>query len=183
MRLDFIETQSGRRFKPLDPDPSLIDIYDIAHALANQCRFSGHTAAHYSVAEHSVRVAVLLAAWGAPKIVQLWGLLHDASEAYLVDIPQPLKHTEMFAPYRLAEAALMVAVCSRFGLPFDEPTAVRRADAVLLATEARDLMPYVPEHWVGLTEKPLLERLCSWTPAIARREFLSLFNTLTSEGA
>src|ERR1019366_9954250 len=80
-----IRTYSGVRFKPLDPDPA-VGISDIAHALANQCRFGGHSSAFYSVAQHSVRVSEICAAEDA-----LWGLLHDASEAYLVDVPAPLK--------------------------------------------------------------------------------------------
>ncbi len=178
-RPDFIETHSGRRFRPLEPDAGSIVIEDIAHALSQQCRFSGHTVVPYSVAEHSVRVAELLETWAAPKQVQLWGLLHDASEAYLVDIPMPLKHTDAFAAYRVAERALMLAVCERFGLPADEPGRVRRADAILLATEARDLMPFRPEHWSGLVEQPLNETIKPWHPLTAKRAFLSAFEELT----
>ena len=178
-RLDFIETHSGRRFRPLSPDAGEIVITDIAHALSQQCRFSGHTFVPYSVAEHSVRVAELLERWAAPRSVQLWGLLHDASEAYLVDIPQPLKHTEAFAPYRAAERELMAAVCTRFGLSQAEPAMVRRADATLLATEARDLMPYRREHWIGLVEAPLPETIKPWHSSSAKREFLARFEELS----
>lgn len=177
-RIDFIETASGRRFKPLEPNAGEIVIEDIAHALSHQNRFSGHTRVPYSVAEHSVRVCELLKMWGASPEVQLWGLLHDASEAYLVDIPQPLKHTEAFAAYRVAERALMVAVCVRFGLPVKEPHAVRLADSTLLATEARDLMPYRPEHWASLTTMPLPEPIRPWHPATARAAFLAAFKEL-----
>ena len=149
-----------------------------AHALSQQCRFSGHTIVPYSVAEHSVRVSELLDREGASRIVQLWGLLHDASEAYLVDIPSPLKHTPAFDGYRIAEAWLMVAVCKRFGLPFHEPEEVRKADAVLLATEARDLMAYRPEHWAGLTERPLPGIIKPWQPESAKREFLARYEEL-----
>src|ERR1039457_118422 len=82
----FIGTFSGLRFWPLDPNPEKILIDDIAHALAHQCRFGGHASRFYSVAEHSVHVSRL-----CPPEDALWGLLHDASEAYLVDLPRPLK--------------------------------------------------------------------------------------------
>src|ERR1035441_7448066 len=84
----FIGTFSGLRFWPLDPDPDKILIEDIAHALAHQCRFGGHASKFYSVAEHSVHVSKLC----APKDA-LWGLLHDASEAYCGAVWAPARAT------------------------------------------------------------------------------------------
>ncbi len=176
----FIETFTGRRFTPLTPIPGDIVIEDIAHALSQQCRFSGHTKEFYSVAEHSVRVSELLESWGCIPMIQLWGLMHDASEAYLVDIPAPLKHTEEFFPYRRAEARLMVAICRRFGLPVAEPERVRHADATLLATEARDLMAYLPEHWAGLVAKPLREKIEPWRSSTAAEAFIQRFEDLVT---
>ncbi len=178
-RPDFIETHTGRSFRPLAPVAADIDVRDIAHALSHQCRFSGHVHVHYSVAEHSVRVSELLERGGFANWIQLWGLLHDASEAYLVDIPSPLKSTPVFALYRDAEKALMLAVCERFGLPLDEPREVAIADAVLVATEARDLMPFNPPHWIGLVEAPLPETIKPWHSSVAKREFLARFQELS----
>ncbi len=178
MRPDFIETYTGRRFRPLAPVTQDIDIRDIAHALSQQCRFSGHTTVHYSVAEHSVRVCRLLHEWGCPPSVQLWGLLHDASEAYLVDIPSPLKSCPEFNGYRVAEARLMAQICERFGLSPSMPTNVGYADSVMLATEARDLMPFRPEHWIGLSSSPLYETIVPWPAGWARHEFLTAFEAL-----
>ena len=175
MPLNFIETHTGAKFEPLDPSIELIRIQDIAHALSQQCRFSGHTSVFYSVAEHSVRVSRLLEEWGADPVTVLWGLLHDASEAYLVDIPSPLKRSPAFASYREAEAGLMRMICARFGLPGIEPADVRRADAVLLATEARSLMPFVPDHWGGLTEAALGQDIIPWPSEFAKREFVNRF--------
>jgi hypothetical protein len=171
----FIETASGKRFAPLTPAVADICPGDIAHALSNQCRFSGHVRTFYSVAEHSVRVSELLEAWGCGRVIQLWGLLHDASEAYLVDLPSPLKNDPAFGAYRDAERTLMEAVCERFDLPVDEPAAVRRADLVLLATEARDLMPFTPEYWSKLTEEPLATKVVPWDSVTAERNFLRRF--------
>lgn len=175
----FIETFTGRRFQPLDPDFAEIDVRDIAHSLSQQCRFTGHTICPYSVAEHSVRVRELVKSWDAPLSVQLWALMHDASEAYLVDIPSPLKCTPVFDLYRTAEKRLMNAVCMRFGLSMDEPAMVSRADAVLVATEARDLMPYRYEHWTKLKERPLVEKILPWGHEIAEREFFAAYKELT----
>lgn len=175
--LPLIETRSGKGFYPLEPRIQDIDIEDIAHALSNQCRFSGHTRVHYSVAEHCVRVSELLEEWGCSREVQLWGLLHDASEAYLVDIPAPLKYQPEFAAYREAEARLMYAVCERFGLALVEPIEVRAADGVMLATEARDLMAYAP-HWSKLEHAPLEDVIRPWSHERARKAFLTRFDAL-----
>lgn len=176
--MSFIETFLGERFQPLDPELERIWIEDIAHALGNQCRFSGHVREFYSVAEHCVRVSRLLESLGEDEDVQLWGLMHDASEAYLVDIPAPLKKDAFGAEYRRAEDRLMFAVCERFGLPYLEPRSVRLADATLLATEARDLMPFKKEHWCDLNVEPLAERIKPVAPAVAKRLFIERFRDL-----
>lgn len=152
---DYIETFTGKRFRPLAPAIEDICIEDIAHALSNQCRFSGHTWRHFSVAQHSINVCAYLRDQGFSETVQLWGLLHDASEAYLVDLPSPLKHQPEFLPYRQAEARLMKAICERFGLPDEEPAAVKDADARMLAEEAFELMPFNPLHWTQLEHRPM----------------------------
>lgn len=171
----FIETRSGRRFHPLNPQIADIHIEDIAHALSQQCRFSGHTRVHYSVAEHCVRVKELLERWRLPIEVQRWGLLHDASEAYLVDLPSPLKSDPRFAFYGQAEVDLMRAICERFDLSHEMPIEVKDADEVLLATEARDLMAYRPEHWAKLTKAPLKEPIRPWGQEAAKHLFLATF--------
>lgn len=186
MSSPFIETFTGLRFAPLLPRHADIRIADIAHALSNQCRFSGHTRHHYSVAEHSVRVAELVASWDYVPGVVLWALLHDATEAFLVDLPTPLKaHPTIGKGYRRAEARLMGAVCKRFGLRRREPECVRKADAVLLATEVRDLMPAVPEHWANgkLREAPLEARIRPWAPDVAEDEFLRAYELFTGTPA
>jgi len=180
--LPFIETRSGKDFWPLDPRPADVDIQDIAHALSNQCRFSGHTKRHYSVAEHSIRVSELLEEWGCTPEAQLWGLLHDASEAYLVDLPTPLKRDPRFAFYLEAESRLQATICNAFGLPIEEPAEVRAADGVMLATEARDLMAYRPGHWTKLEHAPTpyaigLDRR-AWGPVVSKRRFLMHFYRL-----
>jgi len=134
--VDWIHTFTGKKFRPLTPDPELIDVRDVAHALATQSRFGGHTSKFYSVAEHSVRVSLI-----CPGRDALWGLLHDASEAYLKDMASPIKYAPGVEFYLAAERALMAAVAVKFSLPANEPESVRRADAVMLHTEARDLFP------------------------------------------
>lgn len=177
-RGDYIQTFSGRRFWPTDPDPAEITLVDIAHALSNQCRFSGHTRSFYGVAEHCVRVC-----WECPREDQRWGLLHDAAEAYLTDLSRPIKHLDAMKPYRDAEARVMAAVCKRFKLSPIEPPAVKVADNRLLATEVRDLMTpdkRVWRKWLAEID-PLPVRIDPWSPTVARREFLRLAGILGLE--
>lgn len=179
-----IETFSGNTFNPLAPFFANIRIEDIAHALAQQCRFSGHTRFHYSVAEHSVRVSELIGCKEYSRTLQLWGLLHDASEAYLVDLPSPIKKgddSEIGNAYRKIEARLMTAICRRFSLPEKEPASVRIADAVILATEVRDLMHGDRPYWKKIAAKPLSERIRPWSAGVAEFEFLRRYRLLTGD--
>lgn len=172
-------TATGALFDALDPDVELIRIEDIAQSLARQCRFLGHTRVPYTVAEHSVRVSWLLEAQGCSRETILWGLLHDASEAYLGDLPAPIKHTTAFEAYRVVERAVQAAICTRFGLPIDEPAEVRAADERLLATEVRDLMPAI--EWPRPLPEPLLSRIEPWSEQYAKGSFLRTFQHLTGE--
>ena len=111
---DWMQTYTGRQFWPLDPRPEEVVIEDIARALSMQCRFAGHCAKFYSVADHSVRVSMLA---DENSTLALAGLLHDAAEAYVVDVPRPLKR---FLPgYKEIEREVARAIEKRFGLPGD----------------------------------------------------------------
>lgn len=86
-----IRTYTGIMFDPLNPDPSLVNITDIAHALSLLCRANGHFRHFYSVAQHCVNCMEEAKARGYSGKVQLAALLHDASEAYLSDVTRPVK--------------------------------------------------------------------------------------------
>lgn len=72
----------------------------------------------------------------------------------------------------------MVEVCRAFGLPVKEPAAVRIADAVLLATEVRDLMHGERDYWKKIQAWPLTERIRPWSPDVAEYEFLRRYREL-----
>lgn len=137
-----IRTRSGRLLNPIAPDPDAIVITDIAHALSQLCRFGGHTSSPFSVAQHSV--AVSEAAAKTDPLAGMWGLLHDASEAYIVDIPRPVKMLPQLDGYREAERTLQDAIYAKFGCVGIVPPAVHQADDLQLAIEFRDLMPARP---------------------------------------
>lgn len=186
---DYIEVYGGTRFYPLDPREDEIHIEDIAHALALTCRFSGHTRTFYSVAQHCVHVSKEVGRMAGEHIdatplpwreFALWGLLHDAPEAYLNDIPRPLKGTWAFEPYRNLEDNLMRVVASKFGLDSEMPSPVKKLDNVLLATEARDLLtPGALQRWSPIGEEPLERKIQPWDWETAKAHFLARFEELT----
>lgn len=168
---DWIQTYKGLQFWPLDPRPEEIDIEDIGHALSMLCRFGGHCLNYYSVAEHSVFISHLV-----PKEDALWGLLHDAAEAYLVDLPRPLKRC--LSGYKVIEDRLLKSIQNRFHL--DEiPSSVKIADLRMLSTEASQNMSTPPKQWQEAAE-PFQIELNYWNPKQAKFEFLKRFKELAN---
>ena len=140
----YLQTVSGRWVNPFDPDPEQLDSGDIARALANQCRFGGHSRVFYSVAQHSVIVSELVEQRGGDTEDAFAALMHDASEAYLGDMPHPLKHrSPLGAAFKDAEEHLERAIRDRFRIKADVPE-IKRADRALLATERR---AFSAEDW------------------------------------
>lgn len=183
------QTYTGVQFWPLDPRPEDIDVRDIAHALALQCRFAGHCARPYSVGEHSVRVSLVVEAGLVKQYPKahaqnrrgaLAALLHDASEAYCVDVPRPLK--PYLTGYKDIERLVTDAVERWANLPAGacEEWNIKHADEVLLATEARDLMCAPPASW-DLRADPLPEIIEPWGWERAEAEFLARFEMLKGE--
>jgi len=178
-REGWIVTYTNKRFYPLDPRIDDIDIIDIAHALSNMPRYTGHTKQFYSVAQHSYLVSI----FSVPHA--LFGLLHDASEAYLCDIPTPVKYSEVFAAYRKIEEYLQSMILLRYG--FRDPTmpkTVKTADTVVGIIEGLNQMP---EHegafWTDYKSNgngfhPEVISLKPWTPEESERLFLWRWNEL-----
>lgn len=176
---DWIQTHSGVMFWPLDPRADEVVIEDIAHALSMQCRFGGHSNRFYSVAEHSLLVSSLL-----PPALRLWGLLHDAAEAYVIDLPRPLKRC--LPGYCEIEDRVLAAVAERFGLALPMPAAVKAADEAMLMAEAGQVLAVEPKGWVEFDQgwRPADRCIHFWTPPYAEREFLAAFHAiLRMEGA
>lgn len=181
-----IMTFTGKIFYPLDPRPEEIEIVDIAHALAMQCRYAGHCKFHYSVAQHSYLLSGALSM--THEDLGLWGLLHDASEAYLGDFIRPLKELPEFGKlYRDAERKLLITIAEKYGLSLDhvkeggrvEPDAVVEADNKMLYTEKRVLC-----HKQGIRREYETDyypemQIREMTPYGAEDAFMSRFKILT----
>jgi hypothetical protein len=157
----FIQTYTGKKFHFLDPNQDEICIEDIAHALSNLCRFGGHTKRFYSVGEHSIYVSR-----NVPVEDALEGLLHDATEAYLVDIPKPIKG--FLGNYEEMEQKIYLAIAEKFGLAKELPQSVKDADARMLFTEKQILSPV---DWGWELEPYDIELACE-SPELIKSLFL-----------
>lgn len=130
---DCIRTVSGIYINVFEPTEDMICIEDIAHALSMQPRFGGHLPSFYSVAQHSASCCAL-----AEKEYRLAALLHDASEAYLLDVPRPIKRR--LANYMEIEHNLMQVIATKFGFEWPLPEAVKAIDEQMLQLEWDCLM-------------------------------------------
>jgi hypothetical protein len=170
---DFIQTFTGLHFYPLDPRHEDICIEDIAHSLSLQCRYGGHCAVHYSVAQHSVLVSKAL-----PDELKLWGLLHDAAEAYLVDVPRPVKR--YLTGYRELEESILSTILRKYGLTAKEmPAEVKRVDDAILQDEANHILNVPARDWT-FPEPALGIEINPWPAWFAKHQFLTAFEKLTN---
>ena len=124
-----IRTHSGQYVNVFEPDIDTITIEDIAHALSRQPRFGGHLPVEYSVARHSIACAGNM----RNNEMKLIALLHDATEAYLIDLPKPIKN-EM-KEYRDVEDRLAVVIAKKFGIRYPFPQIVHDIDSAMLVVE------------------------------------------------
>ncbi len=160
-------TWTYREFDIVNPATWVFDLDDIAQSLSNQCRFNGHVD-FYSVAEHCVRVSEILERDDAFNNTILLGLMHDAAEAYIGDIPGPWKSLVSIdgRPIAEVEREIELAIFERFGLVFNqvEWDEVKRADKAAYKEEAASR----PAPGKG------------WDPITARYKFLARYRELKS---
>ena len=168
-----IETVSGKLVNLLSPSPDDIDVHDIAWALSRIPRFAGHTITEisYNVAQHSVYVSELVEqllgnltiANGDPGIEDsvfrikckkstiLKALFHDGHEAYVGDIPSPIKKIPSLAKtFKVLENGLDEAIFGKFGLwPIteDEKNVIKYCDRLAQAIEGYQFMPSRGRNW------------------------------------
>ena len=169
----WMQTHSGKAYFHKDPQQDSIKISDIAHALSNICRFGGHTSGFYSVAEHSVLVSQVV-----PREHAFVALMHDATEAYVCDVPRPLKHM-LGAVYGELEARAWFAICEKFNMDPELPPCVKEADNTVLIAERDAMLKLPPLPWTWAKNiKPAKVDIQMWDPQHARQMFMKRFMEL-----
>jgi hypothetical protein len=167
-----IQTFTGKMFDYIDPKPEMVDILDIAHGLAFLCRYAGQSTFFYSVAEHSLWVSHHVSKENA-----LVALMHDATEAYCVDLPRPLKR--LLPGYQEIEERVWRTICERFGMNPTLPEEVEMADRRMLKTE-RPYLFDTPLPWASIEHlEPFNRKIVCAPPHVAFNAFMQRFHTLT----
>lgn len=170
-----ITTLCGKFFDILNPEEYQYDIEEIATALSNLCRYTGHVNTFYSVAEHSVLVSRIV-----PEKLALAGLLHDASEAYLGDVSSPLK--KLLPEYQAIEERVQRAIAASFGLgnDFDHP-AVHEADKRMYWQERKSVANngVRDKLWHQDLRATRKVEAMGMSPMMARRMFIKRYRELT----
>lgn len=175
MAEDFIPTYSGERFYYRNPQQLQVKLEDIAHGLAMNPRFGGQCQKFYSVALHSVLVSKELENQGYSKKIQFYGLLHDAPEAYMGDVPAPLK--KELENVKQIEENIMNVIWN--ALDIQHPTGeewrkVKQADKILLYHEASELVSR--DNWAEKVDRDY--NLTSGSRKEDKERFLSRFTDL-----
>lgn len=160
---NWIETFTGKHFYPIDPRPEDINIMDIAHALSHMARYNGHSRYHYSVAQHCVLLHDAIPEYKAHV------LFHDASVAYICNIPSPLK--PHLTNYREIEHRIQSMIYQKFGLSDIEPNIVKEYDRRILLDEKKALFPTSKNDWSALGP-PLNIIIEQWSHDRAKEEFI-----------
>lgn len=187
-----ILTSDGQEFDFTAPGKHEVKIEVIAAALSKICRFTGHCREFYSVAQHSVLVSRLVqrSFMGSPGIEQyrlaMYGLLHDAAEAYMGDMSGPLK--KLIPAYKEIEHRVEAVVFAALGIPKDLPPEVKLADLAALKVEQQHLMPKMVTAWdcvdgIDLTNLPDCFVLRPLPPAAAQELFLTRYAQLALLGS
>lgn len=171
-RGDWMMTASGLQYWPLDPRAEDVRLTDIAASLSKLCRFGGHSSRFYSVAEHSVLVSQIV-----PHEHALQALLHDATEAYVVDIPRPLKRG-LGSAYADIEELNWLAICDALGVSPEMHPCVKAADDAVLMAERDALLPSGGPRWT-VDSAPADVPVVGYGPLAAEQLFLHRYRALT----
>jgi len=181
--MTYLLTHTGKKVVYEDPQPDMICLEDIFFSLTRVPRFGGHTRRPYSVAEHCLKGANCLEQ-DTPEFA-LEFLLHDATEAYLGDVPTPLK--AQMPGYKAIEKQFDAIIREKYGLPADMSPEVKVMDIRMLAAEKEALMPEDPVPWeclAGVEPAPVLingDRNYNWSPAALIHGMKSLFKRYRPE--
>lgn len=168
----WIETNTHNTFFYKRRNPENISIYDIAHGLAHLCRYSGQCNYFYSVAQHSCIIFD-----HAPTWMKMEGLMHDGAEAYISDIPRPVK--TIVPEIKMLEEEIQTQIAERFRLRYPIPSQVKILDSKLMLREAQLLFDNGVRWTVDGLEPLNVDIKSFWSPQRSKREFLFRFEFMT----
>ena len=137
----YITTYSGTHFVPTKPEASKVHIVDIAHALSMICRGNGHVKTFFSVGQHCIHCALEAEARGFSRRIILACLLHDASEAYMSDVPRPFK--QYLPQYKQLEKQLLSVIYEKYlgsSLRDEEQRIIKKIDDDMLYYDLSELL-------------------------------------------
>lgn len=178
----WISLLSGGRFNYNKPEDSDVTIEDIASALSNVCRFSGHLPRFYSVAQHLVNTSKIVSDSN-----KFTALMHDTAEAFTNDLPTPLKWA--LPIFKDLEVSIESAMGKKFGFQYPYPEEVKHADTVMLMIEKyyvkedKSVWPQYEKYDMLYVEpyRHLVDIEHSWQPVRAKREFLERYHELKQQ--
>ena len=165
---------SGNYFDYLNPLPETVTIEDIAKGLSNNCRFGGQCPVFYSVAEHSV-----LMSYCVSKENSYDALMHDAAEAFIMDMPKPLKN--ILPDYQIVEERVEKMLSKKFNFPLHKCEEVAIFDRRMLMAEQRQLMKNRDAWSVIEGLEPANILIECWEPRLAEVKFLNRYYELVGE--
>lgn len=174
---DYITTHSGVHFFPTNPKMEDFHIEDVAHALPLICRGNGHVKQFYSVGQHCIQCAKEAQARGYSGRMVLACLLHDASEAYMSDVPRPFK--KYLKEYAVFEEKLLSLIYEKYlgsDLSAEEQALLKQVDDDVLAYDLYYLLGEGKEEELPKLEAPLVYEVPAFETV--EREYLELFRQL-----
>jgi 5'-deoxynucleotidase YfbR-like HD superfamily hydrolase len=166
-----ISLLNGGHFDFLEPEKSVYGVEDIARGLSHTARFSGQTHRPYYVSQHSIIVSKVV-----PEEFALEGLMHDAMESFMTDIPSPLKR--LLPGYIELEKRAEADMCKRFGMKFPFHPSIKEADIKVFLAERRDMQPCVTEVCYEGYE-PYPNKIIAWDSHMSYIYFMRRFKELT----
>lgn len=184
---DWIQSYTGKKVTPFDLKPEQVCLEDIAHALSNKTRFTGHTRDFYSVAQHCVLGSQCL-----PPSYALAFLLHDVNEAYLPDVASPIKAAVLYRerdgglqPWTRLEYLHSKVILEALGhgslLPLMVSAEIHAMDLSMCLAERDALLGPSPDDW-GIPGEPAPTSIKAWSPLEAEERFLARYRLLTTKG-
>lgn len=153
-----VRTVTGQYVDFINPNPGTFNLEDIAHSLSQKPRFNGQLKSFYSVAQHCCLICDYL-----PTHLKADGLMHDAPEAYMADVPSPLK--SLLPDYKDYEERIHFRMTEKWDIQYPIPKEVKEMDRFFLEKE-----------WYGLMLRTAVFGHEMWSPEQAKQEFIYRFN-------